>query len=209
MNLNRPRFAAVRPAVCASSVPSPRVLWWTRLAGVSTFALATALGAQLVVPLPHTPVPITLQSLPVLLAGVVLGPRHGALSMALYVLLGSVGYHIFAGGTFGPATVLGATGGYLLGFVLAQPVIGKLTVPVGGRVGWGRLFLALLAGKGVIFACGLAWLHAWAQGSVVQTLAWGLWPFVPGLVVKLGLAYLSACAVPPRARAWFQPPAAH
>ena len=92
-------------------------------AGVIGFALLTALGAAVRIPLPFTPVPITLQTLFVLLAGVTLGPRLGAASMAFYLLLGTAGYHVFAGSErCGLQTIFGPTGGYLLGFLLAQPL---------------------------------------------------------------------------------------
>lgn len=168
-------------------------LVWMRAAGVVGFALATAAGACVAIPLPGTPVPLTLQTLFVLLAGVTLGPWLGTLSMAFYLLLGTAGYHVFASGSWGLSTVFGATGGYLLGFVLAQPVLGALTRP-GERNGL-RLPLALLAANAIIFASGLTWLAFWSGAGLRQTLMWGLWPFVPGLVLKttiaLGLGHMA------------------
>lgn len=168
-------------------------LVWVRTAGVVGFALATAAGAYVAIPLPGTPVPMTLQTLFVLLAGVTLGPRLGAVSMGFYLLLGTTGYHVFAGGNWGLQTVFGATGGYLLGFVLAQPVVGMLTQP--GMHRWSRLLTALLGGNAIIFACGLTWLAMWSGVGLRQTLAWGLWPFIPGLMLKtliaLGVGHLA------------------
>lgn len=188
----------------AAAPPAAGRLLLIRVAGVAGFGLAAALGAQVAIPLPQTPVPITLQTLPVLLAGAALGPGYGALSMGLYVVLGTVGYHVFAGGAWGLPTLLGATGGYLVGFIIAPAAVGALTGrPAGAGRRWLRLLAALLAGKAAIYACGLAWLHVWAGATLAQTLAWGLWPFVPGLVLKTLLAAGLAGGLAPAVRKWF------
>lgn len=171
-------------------------------AGVVGFALLTALGAQLVIPLPGTPVPITLQTFFVLLAGITLGPRLGTASMAFYLLLGTAGYHIFASGNWGLATVLGATGGYLIGFVLAQPFLGQLARP--GDHHWSNILGAILAGNAVIFGCGLIWLAIWAQSGVAETLTMGFWPHVPGLILKSALAFGVGGLTMPAARKLFR-----
>jgi biotin transport system substrate-specific component len=168
----------------ASTRQSARIL--ARVAAAVGFAVATALAANVAVPLPGTPVPMTLQTLVVVLSGVALGPRWGTLSMAFYLLLGTAGYHAFAGGHWGLMTVCGATGGYLLGFVLAQPAIGRLTNAA--RPSFGRMLLAAALGDAVIFACGLLWMHAWTGQTWAGTLAWGLWPFLAGETLKVGLA---------------------
>lgn len=155
---------------------------WLRVAGVVGFALATAVGARIAIPLPTTPVPITLQTLFVLLTGISLGPRLGTLSMAFYLLLGTTGYHVFAGANWGLQTICGPTGGYLLGFIIAQPIIGRLSRAEHNT--WAGLPAAVLAGNAIIFACGLSWLALWSGAGWQQTLQWGLWPFLPGLFVK-------------------------
>ena len=188
-------------AVSASRVHS-RNLVLLRVAGVVGFALLTAVGANIAIPLPHTPVPMTLQTLFVLLAGLTLGPRLGLVSMAFYLLLGSVGYHVFALGSWGLPSLIGSTGGYLLGFVLAQPIIGVLSRPrTGGHSpSYGRLLVAILAGHAVIFACGLIWLAAWLHIGVTETLLLGLVPFIPGGVIKAVLAFGVGHAVVKRVR---------
>jgi biotin transport system substrate-specific component len=178
-----------------------RTLVWLRVAGVVGFALACALGANIAVPLPGTPVPMTLQTLVVLTAGVTLGPRLGLASMMLYLLLGTAGYHVFAAGHWGLSTVFGATGGYLVGFVLAQPALGGLTRSAqNSRV---RLLIALLMGNAIIFVSGLAWLALWSDAGIQCALAWGLWPFVPGMITKtvivLGIGEIGLA----KARRWF------
>lgn len=164
------------------------------------FALATALAAQCKLPVPGTPVPLTLQTLVVVLAGVSLGPTLGVTSMLLYLLLGSIGYHAFAVGGTGAEALSGPTAGYLVGFVLAQPILGRLTRP--DRRSWPWLVAALLAGHAVIFVAGLAWLAISLRVDVAAALALGLWPFVPGTIVKtlvaLPLGRAALTAVRPR-----------
>jgi len=180
-----------------------------RVAGAVGFALATALAAQVAIPLPGTPVPITLQTAVVLLAGLTLGPWLGAASMAFYLLLGAAGHHVFAlqGDAltdWGLGYLVGSTGGYLVGFVLAQPVIGLLTRssiarPMTlGRVG--TTVIAIMAGNAVIFACGLLWLGLWLQSDLVTTLQMGLIPFLPGMMIKSVLALAAAGLILPRIR---------
>jgi biotin transport system substrate-specific component len=182
----------VRPVV------DRRTRVWIAAAGVVGFALLTAVGAQVAIPLPGTPVPMTLQTLAVLLAGITLGPRLGTASMAFYLLLGTTGYHVFALGCVGLTTVCGATGGYLVGFVLAQPVIGWLSR--WGRPRWTMLAAAALAGDAIIFAAGLVWLSLWLGSGFWQTLVLGVWPFVPGMLVKTVAAVVVGRVAMPAAR---------
>ena len=142
-----------------------------------------------------------LQTLFVLAAGMVLGPRLGLASMGFYLLLGTTGYHVFAGASWGAATVFGPTGGYLLGFVLAQPVIGTVARLVRGRLP--ALLAAGVAGNAVIFAAGLVWLHLWLQTGMAGTLAMGLTPFVPGLLVKTLVAVSGGRLLQPVSRKYF------
>jgi biotin transport system substrate-specific component len=165
-------------------------------------SLLIAALAQVSIPLPFTPVPITGQTLGVLLVGAAFGPGLGVATIALYLLQGAVGLPFFAGGTSG-IEVLGfasATAGYLWGFVLASALVGWLA-----RRGWDRSFRtavgAMLLGEVTIYAVGLPWLHhalpAITGGpvSVEDTLAAGMYPYVIGDVLKL----LVAAAVLPGA----------
>ncbi len=156
-----------------------------QLIGVSVFALATAVGARVAIPVPGTPVPFTLQVLCVLLAGALLGPRLGAASQLLYVGLGALGAPLFAFGG-GPAYVLGPTGGYLIAFPLAAFAVGSLAGRSGGPA---RLILGLTAGVAVIHAGGAAWL-AVVTGSLEQAVRFGVGPFLLLDVVKIALASL-------------------
>ena len=149
------------------------------------FSLVTALSAQIAIPLPFSPVPLTGQTFGVLLTGALLGPRLGALAIALYLVEGGLGLPFFAGGTFGPARFAGPTGGYLVAFPLAAALVGGLATR-----GWDRrpltLFFAMLLGSLVIFALGAAWLAHFVGASRALTL--GVVPFLPGDVVKALLA---------------------
>jgi len=154
---------------------------------VLSFSAVTALCAQIAFWI--GPVPITGQTFAVLLAGALLGSKRGALSQLTYLAIGAMGAPVFAGWTGGLAHILGPTGGYLIGFVAAAFVVGFLA-----ERGWDRRFwttaLAMLMGSIVLYAFGLSWLAFWlarfAPGSSV--LAVGLYPFIPGDVLKLLLA---------------------
>lgn len=147
-----------------------------RVALVLSFALLTWAGARLSVPLPFTPVPGTLQTLAVLLAGGLLGARAGAASQAAYLFMGAAGLPVFALPGAGPAYFLGPTGGYLAGFVLAALVTGWLTSGLRGLGVWGAL-IAFMAGSAAIHACGLAWLSVVLGGPAAAWRA-GALPFL-------------------------------
>lgn len=148
-------------------------------------SVVTALAAQVAIPVPWSPVPISGQTFAVLLSGAVLGARRAFLAQALYLLEGAIGLPVFAGGAAGFLAIAGPTGGYLVAFPFAAALVGRLA-----QRGWDRRFLtmlaALLLGSGVIFASGLAWLSRFVPGD--QLLAAGLLPFLPGDLVKSSLA---------------------
>ncbi len=170
-------------------------------------ALFVAVLAQVSVPLPFTPVPITGQTLGVLLVGAAYGPTLGPATLGLYLLWGVAGLPVFAPNPDGShetgLTVLslaGPTGGYLWGFVLSSWSVGCLA-----RRGWDRSLpgaaAAMLLGEVAIYAVGLPWLHQALQGlvggpvSVGDTLRAGLYPFVVGDAIKLLIAAGSLPAV--------------
>lgn len=155
------------------------------------FALLTAAAAQLTFRLPWTPVPITGQTFAVLATGTVLGWRRGSLSQLLYVVLGAVGLPFYAGGASGLEVATGATGGYLIGFVLAAALVGALCERSQDR----HLLTsipAMLAGSAVIYAVGVPWLAAVLDVSAVKAMELGLVPFVIGDALKLLIAGGSA-----------------
>lgn len=184
-----------KPQPAIRATPGARVpaVSWVRHASASVvFVLVLALAARVSLTIPGTPVPITLQTLVVTLAAFTLGARWGMLSMVLYWLLGGLGAPVFAEGASGWQSALGPTGGYLLGFVLAQPVMAAVARKDGAFAGGRGLIAALVLGSAVIMASGVTWL-AIAIGDLSLALSQGLWPFLPGMVIKsavaLGLGY--------------------
>lgn len=150
------------------------------------FALLTALAAQVRIPVPGSPVPVTLQTLAVLLVGFCLRPREAAAAMGLYLVAGLAGLPVFA------AAWGGSTAGYLVGFLIAAPLVSVLSR---GRCDQlGRLVLAALAGTAVIFLCGVTWL-ALVMGGLKPALLAGVVPFVPGAVLKMAVAVAAVRAV--------------
>jgi biotin transport system substrate-specific component len=156
-----------------------------RALGVVAFALGTAVGALVAVPLPWTPVPLTLQPLFVLTAGAVLGPWHGAAALALYLAMGAVGLPVFSGGNGGVEWLMGPTGGYLVVYPAAAFLVGS--VGDEGR-SLERDAAALLAGLAVLYAGGVAQLWLLSGVEVGQLLALGVRPFLAGDLVKVLLA---------------------
>ncbi|HEY0972850.1 MAG TPA: biotin transporter BioY [Gemmatimonadales bacterium] len=164
-----------------------------QVAGVVGFAVALALAAQVAVPLPGTPVPLTLQPLLVVLAGLCLGPRAGAASMALYLAAGAAGMPVFApGGAPGLLRLVGPTGGYLLAMPFAAYVAGLLS---GGHARFGSRVGAASAGMLVIYAGGLLQL-AVLTGGLAAAAVMGVLPFVALDLVK---AIVAAAVAPTRA----------
>jgi biotin transport system substrate-specific component len=145
--------------------------------------------AQLEIKLPFTPVPITGQTLGVLLVGASLGPGFGALSMGLYLAQGSAGLPFFSGGAsgIGYLRLASATGGYLWGFVAAASVVGALA-----RRGWDRdlrsAIGAMFVGEIVLYAVAIPWLMSSLDVPLEKALNLGLAPFVVGDTLKLLLA---------------------
>ena len=168
-----------------------------RVLAVSIAVLLTTLGAYAEVPMPGGLVPVTLQSMVVILTGVMLGPSLGAASQVAYVAMGAAGIPVFAGGGAGLAHLFGPTGGYLMAFPVAAAAAGMIAGPARrGAIGGLRLFGGLLAGSLVVFAGGVPYL-AFYVGSVERAIAIGFAPFLIGSVLKL----IGAFAVAYRLRA--------
>ncbi len=151
------------------------------------FALFTALSAQVAIPLPFTPVPISGQTFAVLLTGAALGSSAGAVSMGLYLLLGVIGFPFFTDGSSGMQVITGVTGGYIVGFILAAWVVGALAERRRDRA-VATAIPAFLLGSVIIYLIGLPWLAVVGDFSFAQTIEYGLTPFVIGDLVKIGLA---------------------
>ena len=154
---------------------------------VLVFAALTALGAHIAVPLGFTPVPMTLQTLFVLLAGLFLGPAAGAASQLLYLGLGLAGVPVFAMGAAGLPWLFGPTGGYLMAFPAAAALAGWIA---GGNRHRVRLGAALVAATALIFALGAGWLSVVTQLGPREVFLAGVQPFLPGAIIKAAIAWV-------------------
>jgi biotin transport system substrate-specific component len=175
---------------------SPRVGHARRLVGIAVGTLAVAAAAQVAVPVPLSPVPMTLQPLAVLAVGGLLGAAGGVAALVAYLSLGALGLPVFAGGSGGVLHLLGPTGGYLLAFPVAAGLTGGL---IGGRGGVLRTLGACALGMVVIHLGGVAQL-ALLGGNASTAFRVGFVPFLTGDLLKVGLAAAVILGLRPRAR---------
>ena len=176
------------------------------LALVASFTLFVAVFAQIAIRLPFTPVPITGQTLAVLVTGGALGANRGAASLALYALIGSIGVPLFAPSAAalegelihfvlpweGTGDLIWSltSGGYIVGFIAAAYVVGRLAERGWDR-GW-KVTVAMLIGNVLVYVPGLLWL-GYKIESFDNALVFGLYPFIVGDLIKL---YVAAIALP-------------
>jgi biotin transport system substrate-specific component len=168
------------------------------------FTMLMGISAQFKIPMPPDGVPQTLQTLVVALAAMGLGARWGMVSMLLYLVVGALGAGVFAEGKAGVGVLVGQTGGYLVGFLAAQPVIHGLIRRSDRTVrGWGAIVAAMLAGHIVIFVLGVLWL-TFLRGredetyTLMRGIKGGVLPFIPGMILKTFAAVMVGLAVWPR-----------
>jgi biotin transport system substrate-specific component len=145
---------------------------------VITFSILTAIGAQ--IEIPNQPVPYTLQTFFVLLAGALLGKRNGAASMGLYLTLGAIGMPVFSGGAFGLSRILGPTGGYLLSFPIAAFVVGYFAR---FRQEFWWMMVSMVIGSFTIFTIGtiqlnIVYVHNWVNSIQAGFLIFSWWDAV-------------------------------
>ena len=164
-----------------------------RMVYAALMAALTAAGAYIAIPV--GPVPIVLQNLFIMLAGLLLGGRWGLISVAVYLLAGAVGLPVFAGGTGGVGKFVGPTGGYLLGFGAAAYLIGIISESGRGRVTID--VLAMVAGTLIIYAFGVAWLKVVTGMSFSKAVTVGMLPFLVGDALKIAAAIPIARALRP------------
>lgn len=169
--------------------------------GVAFFAVATALGAYIRIPIPGTPVPITLQTFFVVLSGAVLGRRLGILSQASYLALGVIGLPVFQGCGFGMAHIFGPTGGYLAGFIAASFLVGKMLENETSNTY--RIILSFAAGNAILYGFGIAWLMAIYRMSLLHAITIGLIPFLTAEAVKISAAAFVYRAIAKRSKSIF------
>lgn len=156
---------------------------------VALFSALTAIGSIIRIPLPLSPVPITLQTLFTYLAGAVLGGYLGALSQLIYILIGISGLPIFAGGNSGLSVLIGPTGGYLIGFITGAFVIGKM-IETKENCGFQWLLTSMIIGTVIIYTSGVFQLMNWMNIGLDKAVIIGVAPFIVGDILKiLGAAY--------------------
>ncbi|MCW2965492.1 MAG: BioY protein [Actinomycetia bacterium] len=181
---------SIRATVFPRATPAVDVV--LALGGAALIAVA----AQISISLPFTPVPITGQTFAVATTAAALGLRTGAASSFLYVAAGIIGLPVYADGGSGWHAVSGATGGYLIGFIVCALIVGWC-----GDRGWTSSFSstvgAMLLGETVIYTCGLLWLRHSLHTPLEKTLEYGLYPFVVGDLIKV---YAAAAVLPPAHR---------
>ena len=165
----------------------------SRLRHIALIAIGAALifaSSRVSIPVPGSPVPITGQTFGVLLVGGALGFRRGLASTVLYVLIGLIGLPFFAEGKGGVQVILGATGGYIVGFLVAGSLVGRLA-----ELGWDRRIVgalgAMAIGNVVIYLIGVPWLMAVAHMDLAAGIKNGLTPFILGDAIKLILAAIT------------------
>jgi biotin transport system substrate-specific component len=185
-----------RPVV-ATDVQPARSTARRRAVAIGLGALCVALAAQMAVPVPLSPVPMTLQPLAVLVVGGLLGATSGLAALVTYLVLGIAGLPVFAGGSAGSVHLIGPTGGYLLAFPLAAGLVGAL---VGRRFGVLRVLAACALGMVVIHVGGVAQL-ALLGGDPALAFRVGFVPFLTGDLLKVGLAAAVILGAGPTVRA--------
>ena len=174
--------------VLAEALPQPsRSLEWVKQAGIVISAsLFVALCARVTLPLPFTPVPLTLQNFGVLAIALILGPRRGFAALVLYLAEGAAGLPVFnPAGPGGVAQLFGVTGGFLMAYPFVAFVAGWIYERTSRRFAWAAL--AGFAGEVTLFAGGLGWLFTLTH-SFSQAIRWGLYWFVFAEVIKIMLA---------------------
>ena len=154
------------------------------ITGASIFI---ALFAQIAIKVPFSPVPITGQTFAILLVGLLIGKNRGLLAVMTYLFEGICGLPVFANAAFGPAHLIGPTGGFLIGFLPAVYITGFFA-EFNKNEKLSLYAFALIIGTAIIFVCGLSWLKHYVGAENVLQL--GFYPFVPGAIIKILLTIL-------------------
>ena len=165
-------------------------LLFIRIGLMFSFTFLMVLSSQVRIPLFFTPVPLTLQTLVVLL-GIIFLKRQAYIAQIGYVSLGIAGFGVFANGGCGPLYLLGPTGGYIAGFLLSSLIIGNVYERI-GNASYGKNITLFAAAIGIIYICGISWLvSAWAV-PVSVAFSTGVIPFLVPDIIKVVLAAVVA-----------------
>jgi biotin transport system substrate-specific component len=166
----------------------------TGLTMTALFAALVAAGTFIVIPLPFSPVPIAIQNLFCVLAGLILGPVMGAAAVALFLAAGIIGAPVFAGASGGISRLIGPTGGFLIGYLMAAFTAGLVAGvprPEKKTARW-RIIIAALAGFLIVYLPGVAWLRLSTGRTWTAAISGGFLPFIPGDIAKGIVAVLAA-----------------
>ncbi len=174
------------PAVQVASARSRALDIALQLATIVSASFFVALCARIYVPIPGTPVPLTVQNFAVLLVGLALGSRRGFAALALYLAEGAAGMPVFSPhGPGGIAQILGPTGGYLIAYPFVAGLVGYIFER--GKQTFALAASAAIAGEILLFASGVSWLYVWTH-SLARALSFGLYWFIFAEVMKVMLA---------------------
>lgn len=158
------------------------------LSYISLFTTLIAVSGYILIPLPISTVPVTAQTLAVMLTGSLLPARHAATSLIIFLLMGAVGLPVFSGGTAGLGIIVGKTGGYLIGFLAGAVFISLLK---GEKPSFLRLLIVnAIGGILVVYAFGVSWLNYVTGIGLTNAVIFGALPFLPGDIVKIVISVL-------------------
>src|SRR5947209_7919427 len=175
-------------SLSATQVANPRSRAFevaVQIATVVSASIFVALCARIYIPLPGTPVPLTVQNLGVLLVGLALGSRRGFIAMALYLAEGASGFPVFSAGASGITQIIGFTGGYLIAYPFVAGLTGYLFERA--KPTFVRAALACLAGEVLLFTFGISWLYVLTH-SLAKALSFGLYWFIFAEILKIMFA---------------------
>lgn len=157
-------------------------------ASIISMVVCLTIGAHVRIPLPFTPVPITLQTFFVILGAALLGGKNGSIAVLSYILMGVIGIPVFQGYNYGIMHLLGPTGGYLAGFLAAALIAGFLSRKL--NKGILNSFIIMLTAVIAVYSLGIMWLVIGLKFSLYQAILLGVVPFIPGEAIKVALASL-------------------
>lgn len=167
-----------------------------RLVYISLFTAFIIVGGYLSIPLPLSPVPIVLADFFVLLAGLLLGGRGGAASVGLLILFSLIGLPVLAGGGTGIAAYLGPTGGFIFGYLVCAFVVGLISNK--GKPKMIKDLIALVVGNLFLYTLGVSWLKYSVKLTWEEAIAFGVLPFLAGMVIKIIVAVILGNMLRPR-----------
>lgn len=154
---------------------------------MALFASLTGVFSFIIIPIPFSPVPITAQTVSPMLAGVLLGPKKGAMSQLIYIFLGVIGLPIFAGGRSGPGVLFGESGGYIVGFVVGCYIIGQVYQILVKR--YRSIFSSIVSvvtgGVLVVYFLGVLWMMFLLELGIIEAIMVGVFPYLIGDAFKV------------------------